>query len=224
VVGDEVVRMTRLVDDLRVLADTHQPDFLDTEQLDAGALVREVFGKVRRLAPRDWRLEGDGGWVTGDRQRLQQALINLAHNAVQYTAEADRIELGASAADGEVRLWVADSGPGIAAEEHERIFERFTYGAGGLRHPESRGLGLAIVSAIACAHGGRVELDSSPGEGSTFAVVIPVLAHEGEKSDESHPDSGGRAAPVGLPGEGPARQRLHGDGGGRRRHGVAHGA
>jgi two-component system OmpR family sensor kinase len=225
VVRDEVVRMTRLVDDLRVLADTRRPDFLDPELLDAGALVKEVFDKVRRLAPRDWRLDRrGGGWVVGDRQRLQQALINLAHNAAQYTAEGDRIAVGASGGAHGARLWVADTGPGIPEHEHDRIFERFAYGAGGLRHPDSRGLGLAIVSAIARAHGGHVELDSTPGEGATFALVIPALAHEGEESDEPHPDSGGRAAPVGLPREGPERQRLHHYGGRRRRHGVTHGA
>jgi two-component system, OmpR family, sensor kinase len=178
VVADEVKRMTRLVDELRVLANTRRPDFLDPEPLDAGTVVREVFDKVRRLAPRDWRLESrDGGRLLGDRERLQQALINLAHNAVQYTREEDRIAMGAAVDERGARLWVADTGPGVPEDEHERIFERFTCGAGGRRHPNSRGLGLAIVSAIARAHGGHVELHSAPGGGATFAIVIPELAH-----------------------------------------------
>jgi two-component system, OmpR family, sensor kinase len=180
VVADEVKRMTRLVDELRVLANTRRPDFLDPEPLDAGAVVREVFDKVHRLAPRDWRLESrDGGWLLGDRQRLQQALINLAHNAVQYTGEEDRIAIGAAVDETDARLWVADTGPGVPEHEHARIFERFTHGAGGRRHANSRGLGLAIVSAIARAHGGRVELNSTPGDGATFAIVIPAFAHGG---------------------------------------------
>jgi two-component system OmpR family sensor kinase len=139
-----------------------------------------VFDKVHRLAPRDWRLESrDGGWLLGDRQRLQQALINLAHNAVQYTGEEDRIAIGAAVDETDARLWVADTGPGVPEHEHARIFERFTYGAGGRRHANSRGLGLAIVSAIARAHGGRVELNSTPGDGATFAIVIPAFAHGG---------------------------------------------
>jgi two-component system OmpR family sensor kinase len=85
--------------------------------------------------------------------------------------------------EGGVRLWVADTGPGVPEEEQARIFERFAYGAGGRRHPDSTGLGLAIVSAIARAHGGRVELDSVPGEGATFAIVIPATAYEGEDVD-----------------------------------------
>jgi two-component system OmpR family sensor kinase len=69
---------------------------------------------------------------------------------------------------------VADTGPGVPEDEHARIFERFACGAGGRRHPDSRGLGLAIVSAIARAHGGQVELDSRPGDGATFALVLPA--------------------------------------------------
>jgi two-component system OmpR family sensor kinase len=182
VVADEVMRMTRLVDELRVLAHTPRPDFLDCEPLDTGAIVREVFDKVRRLASRDWRLESrDGGWLVGDRQRLQQALINLAHNAVQYTGEEDRIAIGAAVDERCARLWVSDTGPGVPEEEHARIFKRFTYGAGGRRHPNSRGLGLAIVSAIARAHGGDVELNSTPGDGATFAIVLPALTHLGDE-------------------------------------------
>jgi two-component system, OmpR family, sensor kinase len=182
VVADEVKRMTRLVDELRVLANTRRPDFLDPEPLDAGTVVREVFDKVRRLAPRDWRLESrDGGHLLGDRERLQQALINLAHNAVQYTREEDRIAMGAAVDERGARLWVTDTGPGVPEDDHDRIFERFTCGAGGRRHPNSRGLGLAIVSAIARAHGGHVELNSAPGAGATFAIVIPELAHGGAR-------------------------------------------
>jgi two-component system, OmpR family, sensor kinase len=188
VVTDEVIRMTRLVDELRVLAHTRRPDFLEAEQLDAGALVREVLDKVRGLAPRDWQLEGcDGLSLVGDRHRLQQALINLAHNAVQYTGVEDRIVVGAGVDERGARLWVADTGPGVPEDEHARIFERFAYGAGGRRHPNSSGLGLAIVSAIARAHGGHVELDSTPGHGATFAIVIPAITQEGEEVDERLP-------------------------------------
>ena len=175
VVTDEVIRMTRLVDELRVLAQTRRPDFLEAEQLDAGALVREVLDKVRGLAPRDWQLNTcDRLWLVGDRHRLQQALINLAHNAVQYTGVEDSIVIGAGVDERGARLWVADTGPGVPQEEHARIFERFAYGAGGRRHAGSTGLGLAIVSAIARAHGGEVELDSRPGGGATFALVLPA--------------------------------------------------
>ena len=190
VVTDEVTRMTRLVDELRVLAHTRRPDFLEAEHLDAGALVREVLDKVRGLAPRDWQLNScDGLWLVGDRHRLQQALINLAHNAVQYTGVEDRIVIGAGGDPRGARLWVADTGPGVPEDEHARIFERFAHGAGGRRHPNSTGLGLAIVSAIARAHGGHVELDSTLGDGATFAIVIPAITHEGEGDERLHLDA-----------------------------------
>lgn len=185
VVTDEVIRMTRLVDELRVLAHTRRPDFLDAEALDAGTLAREVLDKVRGLAHRDWQLKScHGVWLVGDRQRLQQALINLAHNAVQYTGPEDRIVIGAGIGEQGARLWVADTGPGVPEDEHARIFERFAYGAGGRRHPNSRGLGLAIVSAIARAHGGHVELDSTPGNGATFTIVIPAITQQTAEADE----------------------------------------
>jgi two-component system OmpR family sensor kinase len=179
-VNDEIERMTRLLDELRVLAHAPRADFLDFELLDAGVVVQDVFDKVRGLASRDWRLVSRaGGWLVGDRRRLEQALINLAHNAVQHTDEDDRIVIGAAVYEREARLWVGDTGPGVPAGEHARIFERFGHGAGGRRHPGSTGLGLAIVSAIARGHGGRVELTSAPGEGATFAIVIPLIADEG---------------------------------------------
>lgn len=73
----------------------------------------------------------------------------------------------------EVRLWVRDEGPGVAEADQSRIFERFARGSGGKRRSEGAGLGLAIVEAIAEAHGGRVELWSRPADGARFTVVIP---------------------------------------------------
>jgi signal transduction histidine kinase len=101
--------------------------------------------------------------------------MNLAHNAVQHTRAGDRIGLGAELADGTARLWVHDSGPGVPAHESRRIFERFARGEGA-RRGEGAGLGLAIVRAIAEAHGGRVELRSPPGDGATFTIVVPAGA------------------------------------------------
>jgi signal transduction histidine kinase len=80
--------------------------------------------------------------------------------------------------DDEASLWVRDSGPGIARRDRERVFERFARASAGRRRSEGAGLGLAIVRAIADAHGGRVELDSRPGAGSIFILTIPVRGPE----------------------------------------------
>jgi signal transduction histidine kinase len=121
--------------------------------------------------------------IVADPDRLTQALVNLADNAVRHTPERGVIELGARIVEGEARLWVRDEGAGIAPEDQERVFERFARGRDRrTRETEGSGLGLAIVAAIARAHGGRVELASAPGAGSTFTLVIPVepLLEEGE--------------------------------------------
>jgi signal transduction histidine kinase len=100
--------------------------------------------------------------------------MNLARNAVEHTGPGDRIEIGARATAGFVQVWVRDEGEGIAAADQQRIFERFARGGARPRGSEGAGLGLAIVRAIAEAHGGRVEVASRPGEGATFTMTIPI--------------------------------------------------
>ncbi|HWK27384.1 MAG TPA: HAMP domain-containing sensor histidine kinase [Solirubrobacter sp.] len=171
VVTDELDRMSRFVEDLLTLAKAERPDFLHLGALDLDLLTEELMAKASALAPRDWTLEHTGaGLLTGDRQRLTQAVMNLAHNAVQHTSDGDRIALGSELRGGEARIWVADSGPGVPIADHERIFERHARSADG----DGAGLGLAIVRTIAQAHGGRIELDSEPGAGARFTIVIPL--------------------------------------------------
>jgi signal transduction histidine kinase len=173
-VMDELDRMQRIVNDLLVLAKAQQPDFLDLQTIDIAALTEEVHAKASAIATREWRLERTGrGRAVADRQRLTQALIQLAQNAAQHTEAGDRITLGSAVTNGQVRLWVQDPGPGISPENQERIFRRFSRGSGG-RRSEGAGIGLAIVKAIAEAHHGRVELDSTVGSGSTFTIVFPT--------------------------------------------------
>jgi signal transduction histidine kinase len=180
-VTDELDRMARFVDDLLVLARAERPDFLRLEPVDLDLFTHEVFAKASALARRDWRLERIGrGWMVADRQRLTQAMMNLSANAAQHTDEGDRIALGMRAVNGEARLWVRDAGPGIRHDERAHIFERFTRGEEAARRRDGAGLGLAIVRAIAQAHGGRVELYSEVGEGSIFTIVVPTGIDEGE--------------------------------------------
>jgi signal transduction histidine kinase len=172
-VMDELDRMGRIVQDLLLLANHGRPDFLSLDTVEVGALSEELYAKAKALAPRKWVLEQRGtGVLVADRQRLTQAVVQLAQNAVRHTNEGGAITLGSRIADGEARFWVRDHGPGIPLQEQRAIFERFR--RGNLRRSEGAGLGLAIVKAIAEAHHGRVELESRPGEGATFTIVIPT--------------------------------------------------
>lgn len=174
-VNDELDRMSRFVEDLLLLAKAERPDFLMLETVDVSALTQALYTKAKGLANRDWRLEGEAkGRLVGDRQRLTQAVMNLAQNAVQHTAENATIALGSARHKNNIRFWVRDTGEGIALDNQEKIFERFSRVANRRRRSEGAGLGLSIVRAIAEAHGGQVELFSRPGIGSTFTLVIPL--------------------------------------------------
>ena len=178
---DELDRMGRIVDDLLLLAQADEPDFLQLDLVDVAALTTDLETKASALGRRAWQIEGIGrGIIVADRQRLTQAMIQLAQNAVQHTREGDKIALGSAVSPmREARFWVRDSGAGIPPEDQERIFERFVRGRGG-RRSGGAGLGLAIVRAIATAHGGRVELESAPDDGTTVAIVVPTDQPEAE--------------------------------------------
>jgi signal transduction histidine kinase len=172
---DEVDRMSRLVGELILLAKSDRPDFLDPAPTDLDSLTRTLLAKSRGLGQRDWQLTTLGsGSVVIDAQRVTQALLQLADNAVKHTGEGAAIALG-SAYDGrEVRLWVADSGPGVPPAERAQIFERFGRGGVGTVGDDGFGLGLSIVSAIATAHGGSIRVSDDPAlGGARFELTIP---------------------------------------------------
>ncbi|WP_269205299.1 sensor histidine kinase [Motilibacter aurantiacus] len=171
---DEVDRMSRLVEELLLLAKSERPDFLRPGNVHLARLVDAVVDKARGLGPRNWHVDARPDAVlVADEQRLTQALVQLAHNAFKVTGPADTIAVGATVEDGTARLWVRDTGPGIDPAEGSRIFARFQRGSAGSR-AEGSGLGLAIVSAIAAAHNGRVDLRSRPGAGAMFVIEIPI--------------------------------------------------
>lgn len=127
--------------------------------------------KSRTLASRRFTLAaGDELIVTADRDALTQILLNLVQNSVDNTSEEDQITIGAAAGSEEVRLWVTDTGRGISPEAIPKLFQRF-YRVG---DEGGAGLGLAIVDALVRAHGGRVQVRSQPGEGSTFEIFLPL--------------------------------------------------
>jgi two-component system OmpR family sensor kinase len=195
-VTDELDRMARIVDDLLLLAKAEQPDFLRLEPVELSDLTTELLMKATALGDRDWRLDACAtGTAHADPQRVTQAVLNLARNAVEHTEPGAQIALGSSRRTGEVRIWVRDTGPGIDPSERDRIFERFARGRGGPRRSDGAGLGLAITQAVAAGHQGRVELISRPPDGATFTLVLPApglppddLTREIDVSDQTSDD------------------------------------
>jgi two-component system OmpR family sensor kinase len=177
---DEVDRMSRLVEDLILLAKSRRPDFLAPRPVDVEALTRMMLAKASALGDRRWELDAAADVVVGlDEQRITQAVLQLADNAVKHTVPGDVVGIG-SAQDGRrVRLWVRDTGPGIRADDRELVFQRF--GRSAVRPgDEGFGLGLSIVRAIVEAHGGRVWVEpadaSAPSEqaGARFVVELSL--------------------------------------------------
>ena len=181
---DEIERMNRLVEDLLLLAKAQRADFIRPGPVDVPAWLDDTMDRLRALGDRRWELEARAeGQVVADAQRLTQAVVQLAANAVKFSAPGDLVALGAAwatgpAAPGEdtparsLEVWVRDTGVGVAPEDQQRIFERFGRAETG-RTVEGSGLGLAIVAAIAHGHGGTVGLRSSPGRGATFTLRLP---------------------------------------------------
>jgi two-component system phosphate regulon sensor histidine kinase PhoR len=135
-----------------------------------------AFGAAQLGRPVPVQVSVDEGLpeVLADRGALVDSLVNLLSNAVKYGGDDPQIRLTAQGDAREVRISVHDSGPGIPRREHKRIFQKFYRADDRLaRVVEGSGLGLAIVRHVAVGHGGRVEVDSAVGEGSTFTVVLP---------------------------------------------------
>lgn len=182
IVTQELDRMSRIVTDLLALAKADRPDFVRLgEEVDLPTLTISLEAKVSALADRSWRLAHVAeGTARLDTQRVTQAVLQLAHNAVQHTGDGDAITLSSDVVvDPELgpalTISVADTGPGVPVAEREHIFERFAHGEppDGRRH-SGAGLGLSIVRAIAEGHGGRVDVGGTPGEGAVFTLVLPT--------------------------------------------------
>jgi two-component system, OmpR family, phosphate regulon sensor histidine kinase PhoR len=189
-IGREVDHLAQLVDELLDLARIESGDVaLTIEPLVPDEVLAQLAQRIRPVAERRGITvrvlgagdnAGAGAMVAADAERLGQALLNLAHNAVKYSHPGGEVRLSWTAAERAVRFGVADDGIGIPEAHRARIFERFYKvdrsrardGAGG---PEraSAGLGLAIVRHISEAHGGTVGVESEAGAGSTFWIELP---------------------------------------------------
>ncbi len=173
----EVSRITRLVDDLLLLAKSEETQFLHVQSIDLRPYIEDLWDGMSLTAERRFELSViPEGTLEADPDRLTQALRNLARNAIEHTAAPDglvRLEVK-TMAGGRVRFVVADNGPGILLTERERIFDRFhRTDAARDRASGGTGLGLAIVRAIAQAHEGRVTAGERPGGGARIELELP---------------------------------------------------
>jgi signal transduction histidine kinase len=166
-------------------------DILDLSKVEAGHVelelapfsLREALERgvvmVRERAMKDnvevtLATNPDLDLVTGDERRIRQVIFNLLSNAVKFTPAGGTVDVRAAQVDGEVRVSVADTGPGIARQDHERIFEEFQQTEAGVGQREGTGLGLALSKRLVELHGGRIWVDSDLGKGSTFVFTLPA--------------------------------------------------
>jgi signal transduction histidine kinase len=178
VVATAAARLERLVGDVLDLAklDAHRFTVL-REEVDMGRLLDQAyatFGEEARRRSIDYRCDIDARPVIlTDGDRVLQIISNLLSNAFRWTPDGGRVDLGLSAANGAVSVVVGDTGPGIRPEERERIFRPF-FSLDHTRDGGGTGLGLAIARELALALGGRIELETVPGKGSRFQLILPA--------------------------------------------------
>jgi len=170
-------RLARLTDDL-VEASRGTPPSLKLEPFDASSILHQACTWAQPLADEKGVAlvcePGDGCAAVGDSDALLTILGNLLSNAIRYTPMDGRVEARCGSDGQEVWFSVVDTGIGIPAEVQDRIFERFYRSPEGKQaEPRGLGLGLSIALRLVHAHGGRLEVESAPGEGSTFLVRIP---------------------------------------------------
>lgn len=173
-VADELSRMTRLVNELSLLAASEQPDFVRPARADLGELAAQLAAKVDALSDRPWTVRSTiSGVALVDTQRITQAILQLAANAIAHTSPETRLSLNFRAVGNDLEFSVVDRGPGVSPEHRSRVFERFLQLDN--KHDHSTGLGLSIVAAIASAHGGSVFLTDTAGGGATFTLRVPLI-------------------------------------------------
>lgn len=172
---EELDRMDRLVGDLLTLARAGRADLLSREPIDLDVFLRSLVQQGPHLGERRWVIDSlPGGTIEADQDRLTQVFLNLLGNAVSHTNEGQVVAVGGQWRRDRraVSLWVRDEGEGMTEEVRRRVFERF-YRGGGRSSGGRVGLGLAIARALVEAHGGTIQVESSPGLGARFVVTLP---------------------------------------------------
>jgi heavy metal sensor kinase len=176
---EEIDGIARLVEGLLLLARADAGVMvMDKKPVDLSELLKEIRGRTQVLADaRDITLlsgELAPVFLDGDYERLRMLLLNLVENAVKYTPPKGRVTLSLEKKDQEGFIRITDTGIGISREEQDKIFQPFFRGTEARSHGKGVGLGLAIASSIAVAHGGRIGMDSTPSQGTTFTFSFPI--------------------------------------------------
>jgi signal transduction histidine kinase len=172
----EVERMGRLVEDMLLLAQAGEDGFLRSGVIELRPFLADLVRGMADAGPRRLELGPIPELlVEADESRLAQALRNLLRNAIAHTADDGLVELGVEVGGGRLRFVVDDDGPGIPVDQRAAVFDRF-YRLDGARSRDAggAGLGLAIVQAIASAHGGHVWAEAAPAGGARLVLEIPL--------------------------------------------------
>jgi two-component system OmpR family sensor kinase len=179
----EVDRLTRLVGDLLLLNQAESGIMpLDFVKVDLDSVLLEVFQQMKVIAGEKINLILDNFEpveINGDRDKVKQVFLNLAGNALQYTPQGGEVHIAMNKSDGWVRVKISDNGPGIADKDIPHIFDRFYRGEKSRTRTSSSGfgLGLSIAQWIVVKHGGSIEVQSRPGGGTVFTVLLPEQKH-----------------------------------------------
>jgi heavy metal sensor kinase len=176
---EEIDRINRLVGGLLLLARADAGVLrLDLQPVDLSALAAQVMSRMQRLAGEKslvlHSVLAAPVLVNADKEHLQRLLLNLLDNAIKYTQPGGEVTVALTCDDSHARIRVIDTGIGLTEAEQEQIFTRFYRSAEAKSQGGGAGLGLCLVRSIAEAHGGTIEVASTPGQGSTFTVVLPA--------------------------------------------------
>jgi two-component system sensor histidine kinase VicK len=184
VIINESDRMTKIVQDLLELSRFDSgTSVLSNEEFSIERSVRDIYAAIALGAKKhnqelnlelEWKLPK----IRGDRARIEQVLMNIMSNALKYTPDGGRIDIYSGSSGADVWVRIEDTGVGIPPEDLVRVFDRF-YRVDKARTRESggTGLGLSIAKEIVTRHGGDIKIDSTPGEGTSVTVILPIAGN-----------------------------------------------
>jgi two-component system OmpR family sensor kinase len=204
--------MGMLVDDLLILARMGESPVPETRPVDLTSIVTDAVEDARALDPsRQITLTtSDHAIIEADEKHVEQLIQNLLQNALIHTPAGTSVDVRVEQSESQTTLRVRDEGPGLDAEQASRVFDRFYQGTSSRRESGS-GLGLFIVATVAKSLGGDVSVDTAPGKGASFVVVLPRRGMAPESPNNgprmpTGPQTDGRSMP-GVPRSGAPSRR-----------------